>query len=607
MKKKNYNWNLNPDKPSREQIASHMDFDQVLNDYNSSVPQEPGKPERAPRIRRRLRIIGGAIAAAVVGVIAFFSFNKNANNNTPTTFAEYAATQPYVNPPLGEDATKPFISKTMNANEGGVFEFENGSKLTVPPAAFSYAQGGIVQGDIEIRFREYHDYVDFFLSGIPMEYDSAGVQYNLESAGMVEIIAEQNGQRLNMAPNKAIDVELVSNVILEDGEVPNFNIYYLDQEKQNWVYEGLDQINRIDEPITDTSDLLSEEEIIEQDYNNELAKIESKAQQKLAAIERELPSLVKPYEPQKANGSGQIFDFSFGQDEIDYGTKVPGSEEEQLRLADEQIRKLRQQYANTMWQFSPNNEVISEPAIRKNEWEDMEMKFLGGQEYELTLIDGDKRIKVLVNPVLMGRDYDKALEAFNEEMKGYEEQLAERKAFMAAKLAELQAAAAEEERIAQLEFEDKIAAYREKGMAHRATDEIIYAKVMNNFTATRLGIWNCDRPLPIGMLAINGSFKGSQNQEFNQNIAYVVNKSQNTISRFFTKEGCRMDLRGNSEILIWLLTEDNKLAIHPPEKFEAIKKKKKTGSQERFAHTFVMDVVNQPLDSEEDIRKVLDF
>ncbi|MFK7806365.1 MAG: hypothetical protein AB8F74_01065 [Saprospiraceae bacterium] len=607
MKKKNYNWKLNPDKPSKEQIASSMDFDKVLNEYNNSAPQEPGKPERAPRLRRRLRIIGGAIAAAIVGVIAFFSLNKNVSNNSPTTFKEYAVTQPYVNPPLGDEATKAFVNKTLSANEGGVFEFDNGSKLTVPPAAFTHAQGGIVQGDVEIRFREYHDFVDFFLSGIPMEYDSAGTQYNLESAGMVEIIAEQNGERLSMAPGKAIDVELVSNVITENGEVPNFNIYYLDQDKRNWVYEGLDKINRIDEPIADASDLLSEEEVIEQDYKNELAKIESKTQQKLASIERELPSLVKPYQPQKANGSGQVFDFSFGQDQIDYGTKVPGSEEEQLRLADEQIRKLRKQYANTMWQFSPNNEAVSETVIKNNEWEDMEMKFIGGRDYELTLIDGDKRVKVLINPVLIGQDYNKALASFNEEMKGYQAQLEERKSFMATKLSELRAAAAEEERIAQLAFEDKVAAYREKGLAHRATDEIIYAKVMNNFTATRLGIWNCDRPLPIGMLAINGSFKGSKDQEYHQNIAYVVNKSQNTISRFFTREGCKMDLRGNSEILIWLLTEDNKLAVHPPEKFEEVKKKKKTGSQDRFAHTFVMDVVDQPLDSEEDIRKVLDF
>lgn len=604
MKKNNYNWNLNSDKLSNAQIDAHKDFDKVLQEFNDSTP---ATPERAPLIRR-LFYVGGAVAAALIGLLFYFGVNNEVENNTITNFKEYAATMPYVNPPLGEAAAKAFVSKSISANEGGVYEFENGSKLTVPPAAFTYGQGGIVQGDVEIKFREYHDFVDFFLSGIPMEYDSAGTQYNLESAGMVEIIAEQDGKRLNMAPGKSIEVELVSSVILdENGNVPDFNIYYLDTEKRNWVYEGVDRITRTDIPEESATDLLSEEDEIAQSFQEEVAAIQQKQEKKLTAIEKELPLLVQPTKPQQANGTGKVFDFAFGEDKIDYGTKVPGTSEEAMRLADEELRDLRRQYANTMWQVSPKATDFSETAVKQTSWDDMALKFIGGQDYELTLIKGDNQMSFLVNPVLTGSDYENALTQFNKQQEAYRAKVAERTAFLDGEKAKFKEQAEEEKRIANLAYEEKVAEFRAKGMAHRATDEVLKATVVNNFTARSLGVWNCDRPLPPGVLALRGNFKGSNDADYHQNIAYLVDKSRNTVSRFYTRKGARLDVHAGSTNLLWLVTNDNKIAIHPPSNFEDIKKKKKEAKTDRFEHTFVMNLVDQPLNSEEDIRKVLDF
>jgi Ser-tRNA(Ala) deacylase AlaX len=606
MKKNNYNWNLNPEKLSKAQIDAHMDFDKVLKEYNNTVPEVPKKTS----LFRRLRYIGAVAATALVCLLVYVGVNSAKNNNSATDFQAYAATQPYINPPLDGTLAEQFVNKTVNANVGGVFEFENGSKFTVPPAAFTHGQGGIVQGEVQIRFREFHDYVDFFLSGIPMEYDSAGVQYHLESAGMVEIIAEQNGQPLKMAMDKSIEVELVSNVILdENGQVPSFNIYYLDTEKRNWVYEGIDKIKRVDEPIENASFLLAEEEQLENNFQQTIAQIQSKPQTQFAAIEKALPALLAPVKPQKANGSVEVFDFAFEEDQIDYGSKVPGTTEESLRMAEEQVRNLRKQYANTMWQFSPNNKNITEAqklAIKKMEWEDMSLKFVGGQDYELTLIGDNNNLTFLINPVLTGANYEKALTEFNAQQSRYEAEITERQTFLKAKKAELKAAADEEERIAALAHEEKVAAYRANGMAHRATDEIIKAKIVNQFSITQLGVWNCDRPLPIGMLALNGNFKGSANEEYHQNIAYLVDKDRNTLVRFFTKEGARMDITLGSKNLLWLITKDNQLAICPPSHFDTLKNKK-TSPTDRVSHTFVLDLIDKPFNSEEDIRKILEL
>ncbi len=600
MKNKNYTWKRNPGALSQEQINAHKDFDELLQNLQNPAPQVPHK---APPVKRLYYL--GAVAAALIGVAFFFNHFASDQESSNNTFSEYAATQPYINPPLGEKVQAKFVKHQINGQSGGIYENENGSRLIVPPAAFTNSQGQTVKGEVDIRFREFHDYVDFFLSGIPMEYDSAGTTYHLESAGMVEIYAEQNGQRLNMAPGKSIEVELVSAVNLKKGEaIPSFNVYYLDTENRNWVYEGIDRITPIDDPSA--NELLSEEDQINQDFQQEMQKIETKQQRQIAEIEASLPKPLAPVKPQRANGSGQVFDFSFEENQIDYGTNVPSAQQEQIRNDEQALQQLRSQYANTMWQVSPNNTEFPGQAVKSVTWDDMKLKFVGGQDYELTLLKGERSLSFLVNPVLTGQHYDKALAEFNRQQAEYEQQITRIEASLAGKKAELKRLADEEKRLAEASFQQRIEEYKAKGMHHRATDETIQQKIVNRFTAQRLGVWNCDRPLPPAIFALKCDFKGADDSDYNQNIAYLVDKGRNTVARFYTKKGCKMDFDIGSENLLWLVTKDNKIAIYPPEDFKKIKKVNKSRF-ERTNHTFVMNLVDKPIETEEDIRKILEF
>jgi len=204
--KKNYDIRFNPKGLSSEEIARHQDFDALLNLLDESKPEAPTQRP----VVRRMYIWGGAVAAAVVGALFFFGLN-NTSPDYPTQMAEHFNTKPYIDQPLNQ--IKPqFASYKVNANEGGVFEYKNGSRLVVPKAAFVNDKGALIEGEVDLQYREYHDYVDFFLSGIPMYYDSLSTRYTLESAGMMEIFAEKDGKRVKMAPNKTIAVELVSEI-----------------------------------------------------------------------------------------------------------------------------------------------------------------------------------------------------------------------------------------------------------------------------------------------------------------------------------------------------------------------------------------------------------
>ena len=606
MKKKNYNyqWNINTPKPSKEKIDSFKDFDKVLQDYNNSPAKTPSHTSLLHRWYVAL-----PVAAILVAILFYFGTNQNKNDRY-ATFAEFAATQPYVNPPLGEDFLTPFADHTFIAEDGATIPLQGGGKIEVPATAFQYGQGGIVRGEVKIRYRRYHDYVDFFLSGIPMEYDSLGKPYLLESAGMIEVFAEQNGERLSLAPDKSIAIELPAEISLdENGNIPNYNIYYLDTEQRNWVYEAPDRISPVDAPAGEVLAEIDSEDALQQKFQETLRSIETKQTEQLAAFKATLPPITKPLKPQKVNGSGQVFDFDFGDDQIDYDEEQLSKDAQEMLQADLKIHSLHKQYANTMWQVSPKNSNFSNAAVKEVIWDDMALKYLSGQDYQLTLNKGDKSLSFIVNPVLTAENYEKALASFMQEMNRYEQELKERKDFLERKKTELRAKAAEEARLAELDFKEKIAAYRAKGQDFKASEEIIKQKIMNSFSINRLGTWNCDRPFPPGAIMVKGSFKGSDNTAYTENIAYIVNKKRNSIQRFYILNKNNINLWNDSENLLWLVTKENKLAICPPENFEELKEKRKKSKsiKTRIPHTFVLNVVDKNIDSEEDIRKILDF
>jgi hypothetical protein len=64
------------------------------------------------------------------------------------------------------------------------------------------------------------------------------------------------------------------------------------------------------------------------------------------------------------------------------------------------------------------------------------------------------------------------------------------------------------------------------------------------------------------------------------------------------EDGAELRFNKSSENLVWLVTEDNKIAVFRPQKFKDIDPKAK-----RFE--FVMEAVNKEIKSEQDIREIL--
>jgi len=160
---------------------------------------------------------------------------------------------------------------------------------------------------------------------------------------------------------------------------------------------------------------------------------------------------------------------------------------------------------------------------------------------------------------------------------------------MAAKRAELEAQKAD--------AKVRIADLKRQGRHGEATSMMVTRKVMNNFEIRDFGVWNIDRPLPPYEQILVGNFCDENEKTYTGNPVYIVNKTNNTVGRFYATKRNQIRINKNKENLMWLVTDDGKLAIFSPEQFNNLIPKKE--------HTFAMVTAPQTVDNEEDVRRIL--
>lgn len=131
-----------------------------------------------------------------------------------------------------KDVDVPLQKHIVNSENGDTIYLANNTRIIIPNNAFVDSIGNPITGEVEIDFQEYHTEAEVILSGIPMQYDSAGTTYTLETDGMFKINGTQNNKKVEIAPNKDLRVKTQS--YKED--TPCFN-YYTQNKDGDWKYE----------------------------------------------------------------------------------------------------------------------------------------------------------------------------------------------------------------------------------------------------------------------------------------------------------------------------------------------------------------------------------
>ncbi len=589
---KKYDIRFNPPKLSQEDIAKHKNFAAILEEHRRRSADKPKPAKVFSLSARRVAPYITAMAAAIALLLYFRYTNTAEDQNIQKA---YFASQPYINQPL-ENIKKPFNTMIVSGDIGGTLTFNRGSKFHVPAAAFVNEKGEAVTGDVEIRYREFHDYVDFFLSGIPMTYDSAGVEYTLESAGMIEIYAEKGGQRVFLHPEKNIDVELVSEIQTPYIDIPpKYNIYQLDRENRRWNYQNPDKIQFLDEEEENGQKVRAlnsnPELFLESQQRQALDELEAEKIKALDDLEDQFPKPQKPEKPAQLDGGEKAFQIDLEDfDAIDL-----------LPINGKSLEEQKARYKGGLWQPAPGSPSVEQNLLSNVVWESIHLKQISQRTFLLKLFYGDSSVSLQVNPVYSAEEYAQALNEYQSEIKSYEDNLSDwNKKIEPAKKA-IRASFDLKKNEVQTEFDEKIAIYRKGGIDALANSEKLPRKIVNRFEVNSFGIWNCDRPLPPAIKTVKAEFFNTTTGEILENTtAYLVDQAKNTVTRFYVYEGCEIKFNHHSHNLLWLITPEGKVAVYRPEAFKKI-------NTEEEEHTFAMEVIEKSLDSENDLREVLYF
>ncbi|MEZ5173046.1 MAG: hypothetical protein R2850_05985 [Bacteroidia bacterium] len=118
---------------------------------------------------------------------------------------------------------------TIHGDSKVTFESGKGTQIIVPEKCFVFEDGKPVNGDIELKFEEFHSAQEILMSGITMHYEESGENYEFESAGMFQISGKCGNKDVRIANGKAVQVELASNQSADD-----YNLYKINKSTGKW-------------------------------------------------------------------------------------------------------------------------------------------------------------------------------------------------------------------------------------------------------------------------------------------------------------------------------------------------------------------------------------
>ncbi|MCW3072211.1 MAG: hypothetical protein JWO44_2101 [Bacteroidetes bacterium] len=548
--------NINRPKLSADEINQHKNFDSVLKN-------SPGMGAR-PLLKKPWFLSGMVVVTAAIittvlvlnkkeqqPVVAESVQTSDADSLALAAFYKAEEAKPCIAPPInGLDI--PYTSFKVNAEKGAALDFKTGSKLNVPKDAFVDENGKPVKGDVELRYREFHDAADFFVSGIPMTYDSAGVRYQFESAGMMEMLAYKDGKPVNMAPGKTINVELASAY-----KGTEYNLYKLDTLKNNWSCLGKDKVeSKYNKEIEGNggSDPGDKKDIVKLEQTPEYKMVGLKKEEVKVEKDKQIAALPKPApEPKKPNRVNKDkYTFNLDLDLTDFPEFAV--------------------YKNVQWELGAENEAMSNALwaeLNKMVWEDATLKEGNkkGESYFLSLKKGPKQVNnLVVYPVFEGKNYEAAMKDFSAKFEKYTAALDKRKV---------------SEKKIEEEYEAKIAALKKKQeeleakwkkeMDQQVASMATQDKVMRIFRISSFGVYNCDNPsaYPHGV-SCNATLTDERNSKLMCYEVYLVDRHKNGLFTFEKNPVTTFSFDPNSTNMLWTV-ENGVLYYLKPEQFDALK------------------------------------
>lgn len=496
-----------------QQISDVANFDGLLEQYNKVKPTDQGRS-------------GGGNSnwpmwtAIVLGVAAFSTMFYLSSK---VEHEQELVAQPFIHPPV-KGVNVELAQYSIPSNELQVLHYGE-TKIEIPVNAFLDSAGHPVQGKIDLFYREFHDVAEIFLSGIPMQYDSADTQYHFESAGMFEIRAFQQEKEVFVNSEAPIVVKMQSR---NAGNY--FNKYYLDEASENWNYLEKD-VAILPQTNGDSSVVSDVEQILER--TNEL-------KHSIATIKKMKPIVPPVADPNK------------------FSIKIGFEKDEFPELA---------MYEEVLFEITDDNENF-QPEDAARDWDDVELRKGAKGRYELTFYDNHQPFTYIVKPVLQGAALEQAMANFEAKFAAYETRYSDR---LEQEEAELKALAQETRRLT--DSLNTLNYTMDSATQARLSQQLLEDRVTREFTVDQFGIYNSDCPhnLPQGQPMAIQHFVNRENEKDTllHNGIYIAEQPTNRL--FHLLPGFNMEqfqFNPKSKTILWMITQEEKLAVFYPEDFK---------------------------------------
>jgi len=468
-----------------------------------------------------------------------------------------------VSPPIPALDILPVVHR-VNANGGDVITTKTFTRIEIPPNAFVDGAGNAVNGSVDIAYREFRNFHDIFLSGIPMHYDSGGVRGMLESAGMIEIGATKENKPVFLNPDKKINIHLAS--VKSSG---TYGLYFYDEKKNQWKYKGEDAVNM------ETPEALQRKPAPRRARTYDLNFTAQKYYAKIQCVS-DMTNKRKNFLSKKK--VPEVFEFRM--------------------LNTEKIIPEMKEIRNFTWRYTGPESVELFTKLFGKE------KIKSGA-FPSRMLDGPTEFRVEENEAtgalyhfkfrLDSGEFNIQVEpvfANKYQKKRFDEKW---QAYLAKKENRKNSAWTDYSR-----FKQDSAGFTAKFANEEAAVLSSQTVALRTFEIDGFGIWNCDRQFtPAAANMVVARFVDESGKPLLFKTGFFVEKERNSVYTMMDFDRFRFD--PNSNNIFWTILKDDKLAIVYPDEFERHK------TDKRGSCTFVMKVSDNALDSYSNLQKALSF
>jgi len=520
---------FNIDRPriSDDEIKKHQNFDALVEKFKQQSLKKARGDEswwQNKKIRYST-VIAGITVVCIITYSALFNNQKQTAKTNETLTTQNTAPRnnkevkpAFINAPSKKLKT-PYSTYKVSNEKGGIITHGTSSKIKIPKNSFADKNGKDVIGDVIIEYREFHDVGDIITSGIPMAYDSAGHSYHLETAGMFDIKGSQAGEPVFIKPDKKLEVELAS-----ASNEQRFNQYYLDTLEKNWKYLKKDHATAISKATASSKDkdppASSKLEILKNEIEKNIPKKIDSVKVVYTAKAEKLPRPKEPAKPVKSSPGKPIF-------------KIDGSYDDFPELA---------VFDNVVFEVGSENKNYSKE-LHDITWNDVKINQgpVKGKNYIMTLIYRNRSEKLIVYPVLIGADFEKAKSVYELKLETYKT-LAEKRASDEKRiLAEMQAKQAaymadlkkkqEQYDKEKAQLLSKYNAVEQNDLASSFNSLTFQTKSVRLFQLSRFGIYNSDCPHPTagGTSVVPAFALDGKEKILNPEFVYLIDHTNKTV------------------------------------------------------------------------------